>query len=96
MGSKRKDPVEVPLVAQKGKDAVEVPPATQKRKKVKASKTTIETALKEDDYDQIVARLKEEMKDSLQAMQTSQDKLQSTVDKQLLEMKSFTKNTVIV
>ena len=72
VGSKRKDAVEVPPVAQKRKDAVEVPPAAQKRKKFKASKPTTQTALKEDDYD---------MRDSFQVMQTLQDKLQSTIDK---------------
>ena len=45
----------------KRKDAVEVPRAAQKRKKVKSSMPTTETALTEDDYDLIVARLKEEM-----------------------------------
>ena len=59
----------------KRKDAVEVPPAAQKRKKVKASKPTIETTLTEDDYDLIATILKEEMRVSFQAMQTSQDKL---------------------
>ena len=75
----------------KRKDAVEVPPAAQKRKKFKALNPTTETALTEDDYDQIAARLKEDMRDSFQAMQTSQDKLQSTIDKQLLELKELTK-----
>ena len=33
------------------------------------------------------------MRDSFQAMQTSQDNLQSTIDKQLLELKALTKKT---
>ena len=70
VGVKRKDAVEVPPVAQKRKDAVDVPPPAQKRKKFKSSKPTTETALTEDDYDIIAARLKEEMQDSFQAMQT--------------------------
>ena len=74
VGVERKDAVEVPPAAQKRKDAVDVPPPAPKRKKVKASKPTIETTLTEDDYDLIIARL-EEMQDSFQAMQTSQDKL---------------------
>ena len=78
---KRKDTIEVPPSAQKRKDVVEVPPEAQKRKKSKASKPILETALTDDDYDQTAARLKEEMKDSFQAMKTSQDKLQSTIDK---------------
>ena len=97
-----KDPVEVPLEAQKKKDAQEVPPEAQKkkdaeevpldaqkRKKSKATKPTLETALTDDDYDHIAARLKEEMKDTFQAMQTSQNKLQGAIDKQLLELKEL-------
>ena len=93
VGSKRKDTAEVPPAAQKRKDPVEVPPVAQKRedveeagpeapkrKNTKASKPTIETALKSDDYELITARLQEAMWDSFQAMQTLQDKLQSTVD----------------
>ena len=64
VGSKRKDPVEVPPEAQKKKDAEEVPPPAPKKKKSKATNPTLETALIDDDYDQIVAKLKEEMKDS--------------------------------
>ena len=96
MGFKRKDAVKVPPTAQKRKDAVQVPPATQKRKKFKASMPTTETTLTEDDYDLITARLKEEMRDSFQAMQKLQDKLQSTIDKQLLELKALTeKNSMM-
>ena len=64
VGVKRKDAVEVPPGTQKKKDAVDVPPPAPKRKKFKASNPTTETALIEDDYDLIVARLKEEMWDS--------------------------------
>ena len=56
----------------KRKDAVEVPPTAQKkRKKVKSSMPTTQTTLIEDDYDLIAMRLKEEMRDSFQVMQTS-------------------------
>ena len=41
----------------------------------------------------ITSILKDEMRDSFQAMQTSQDKLQSTIDKQLLELKALTEKT---
>ena len=61
---KRKDTAEVPPPAQRKKDAVEVPPEAQKRKKSKASKPTIETALKEDGYELIAARLQDTMRDS--------------------------------
>ena len=81
MGVKRKDAIEVPLVAQKRKDAEEAPPEAPKKKKFKASKPTTETALKEDDCELITTRLQEAMRDSFQEMQTSQDKLQSMIDK---------------
>ena len=71
VGVKRKDAEEVTPVAQKRKYPVDVPPLAPKRKKFKASKPTTQTTLTEDDYDLIVARLKEEMQDSFQAMQTS-------------------------
>ena len=54
----------MPPQAQKRKDAEEAPPEAPKRKKAKATKPTLETALTDDDYDQIIARLKEEMKDT--------------------------------
>ena len=92
-GSKKTDTVEVPPQAQKRKDVEEVPPKAPNKKKTKALKPTTETALTEDDYDLIVAILKEEMRDSFQAMQTSQDKMQSTIDKQLLELKALTEKT---
>ena len=76
-----KDTVEGPPSAQKRKDAEEEPIEAPKRKKSKASKLALETALTDDDYEQIAARLKEEMKDSFEAMQLLQDKLQSTVEK---------------
>ena len=80
-------------VGVKRKDAVEVPPAAQKkRKKVKSLMPTIDTTLTEDDYDLIAARLQEKMWDSFQVMQTSQDKLQSMIDKQLLELKALIEN----
>ena len=58
-------------VGVKRKDVVEVPPVAPKKEKVKSSMPTIETALTEDNYDLIASRLKEEMWDSFQAMQTS-------------------------
>ena len=44
-------------VGSKRKDAVEVPPVAQKKKKVKFSTPTTETALTEDEYDLIASRL---------------------------------------
>ena len=74
-GPQMKDTAEGPPSAQKRKDAEEEPIEAPKRKKSKASKPALETALTDDDYEQIAARLKEEMKDSFEAMQLSQDKL---------------------
>ena len=76
-----KDTTEVPSSAQKRKDAEEVPLDAPKKKKSKASKPALVTALTDNDYDQIATRLKEEMKDSFQVMQKLQDKLQSMVEK---------------
>ena len=81
----------------KRKDVVEVPPAAQKkRKKVKSSMPTTQTTLTEDDYDLIAAILKEEIQDSFQAMQELHDKLQSMIDKQLLELKALTKKIAMM
>ena len=83
-------------VGSKRKDAVEVPPAARKKKKFKASNPATHIALTEDDYDLIAARLKEEMWDSFQVMQTLHDKLQSTIDKPLLELKALIENTTMM
>ena len=72
---KRKDPHQVPLEAQMTKDGEEGTPEVHKRKKKKATKLPLKTALTDDDYEQIVARLKDEMEDTFQAMQASQGKL---------------------
>ena len=64
-----KDTAEVTPSASKRKDAEEEPLEAPKRKKSKDSKLGLETALTGDDYEKIVARLKEEMKDSFEAMQ---------------------------
>ena len=63
------DTIEVPSSTQKRKDAEEVPLDTSKKKKLKSSKPALVTVLTDDDYDQITTRLKEEMKDSFEAMQ---------------------------
>ena len=70
-----KDTAEVPPLAQKRKDAEEEPLEAPKRKKSKASKPALETALTDNDYEQIATILKEEMKDSFEEMQLSQDKI---------------------
>ena len=87
VGSKRKDPQEVQPEAQKTKNGEKETPEAQKRKKAKATKPALETAPTDDDYDQIAARLKEEMSGTFQSIQTSQNKLQSVIDKQHLELK---------
>ena len=57
--------------AQRTKNGEEGTPKAQKRKKYKATKPALETTLTDDDYEQIVARLKEEMSDTFQVIQTS-------------------------
>ena len=73
-----------------------MPPEAQKRKKYKASKPTTKTTLKEDDYEFIATRLQDVMKESFQAMQTSQDKLKRTIDQRLLELKALTEKTATI
>ena len=51
-----------------------------KKKKQKTTKPPLETTLTDDDYDQIAARLRDEMGDTFQAMQASQGKLQGAID----------------
>ena len=96
MGSKRKDVEEVPPEAQMRKDAEEVSPKAQKRKKPKASKPITQAALTEDDYNLIATRLQDEMQESFQKMQTLQDKIHSTLDKQLQELKALTEKTALM
>ena len=90
VSSQTKDIAEVPPLTQKRKDAEEVPPGAPKKKKTKASKEPTETALKEDDYELIATILQDAMRDSFQAMQTSQDKLQSTIDQRISKFKALT------
>ena len=70
-GEKRKDPQQVPPEVQTTKDGEEGTPEVQKRKKQKATKLPLKTALTDDDYEQIAVRLKDEMDDTFQAMQAS-------------------------
>ena len=94
MASQTKDTAEVPPLTQKRKDVEEVPlGAPKKKKKTKASKEPTETILKEDDYEFIATRLQDAMKESFQVMQTSEDKLQSTVDQWLSKLKALTEKT---
>ena len=83
-GEKRKDPEEAPLES------------ATKKKKQKATKLPLKTALTDDDYKQIAARLKDEMDDTFQAMQASQGKLQGAIDQQLVELKTLTKKTTTI
>ena len=56
----------------------------------------MKTALTDDDYEQIAARLKDEMDDTFQAMQASQGKLQGAIDQQLAELKTLTEKTTTI
>ena len=70
------DIVEVPPLGEKRKDPEEAPlDSPMKKKKQKATKLPLKTALTDDDYEQIAARLKDEMDDTFQAMQASQGKI---------------------
>ena len=76
MGSQTQDIAEVPLPGEKRKDPEEAPlDSPMKKKKQKATKLPLKTALTDDDYEQIAARLKDEMDDTFQVMQASQGKL---------------------
>ena len=87
LGEKRKDSQQVPPEAQMTKDGEEGTPEAQKKKKHKATKLPSKTALTEDDYELIATRMHDMLKDSFEAMQTSQAKIQSVVEKQLLDLK---------
>ena len=50
------------------KDGEQVTPEAHKRKKTKATKLALETSLTDDDYEQVAARLKEEMSETFQAI----------------------------
>ena len=63
-GEKRKYPQQVPPETQMTKDGKEGTPEAQKRKKQKATKLPLKTPLTDDDYEQIAARLKDEMNDT--------------------------------
>ena len=58
---------------------------TQKRKKQKTSKPVLQTALTDDDYELIATRTCDTLKDSFDAVKSLQEKMQSTIEKQLLD-----------
>ena len=62
----------------------------------KSTKLPSKTALTEDDYELIATRMHDTLKDSFEAMQTSQEKIQSMVEKQLLDLKAITENTAMI
>ena len=90
---KRKPSQQVPSEAQMTKDGEEGTLEAQKRKKQKATKIPLNTTLIDDDYEQIPARLKDEMGDTFQAMQASQGKLQGAIDQYLVDLKTLTEKT---
>ena len=65
----------MPPEAQTIKDGEEETPDTQNKKKHKATKLPSKTALTEDDYELIATRMHDTLKDSFEAMQTSQAKI---------------------
>ena len=78
------------------KDGEQGTPEAQKKKKHKATKLPSKTALTEDDYELIATRMHDTLKDSFEAMQTSQEKIQSAVEKQLLELKAITEKISMI
>ena len=78
------------------KDGEEETPNAQKKKKHKATKPPLKTALTEDDYELIATRMHDTLKDSFEVMQTLQEKIQSAVEKLLLDLKSITKKTTMI
>ena len=93
-GEKRKDLQQVPPEAQTTKDGEEgIPeaqttkdgeegiPEAQKKKNQKATKLPLKTALTEDDYELMAMRMHDMLKDSFEAMQTSQENIHSVVEK---------------
>ena len=78
------------------KDGEEGPLETQKKKKHKTSKPVLKTTLTEDDYELIATRTCDTLKDSFDAVKTSQEKIQSTVEKQLLDLKTITEKTTMM
>ena len=91
------DTAEVPLPGEKRKDPEEAPlESPTKKKKQKATRLPLKTALTDDDYEQIAARLKDEMDDTFQAMQASQGKMQGVIDQQLVESKTLTEKNAMI
>ena len=65
MGSQTQDTAEVPPLGEKRKDPEEAPlESPTKKKKQKTTKLPLKTALTDDDYEQIAARLRDEMTDT--------------------------------
>ena len=95
-GEKRKNPQQVPSDAQMKKDREEDMLEAQKKKKHKVTKPPLKTALTDDDYELIATRMHDTFKDSFEAMQTSQAKIQSAVEKQLLDLKAITEKNAMI
>ena len=68
----------------------------QKKKKHKTSKPPIKTALTDDDYELTATRTHDTLKDSFDVIQSSQEKIQSAVEKKLLDFKLITENTALI
>ena len=83
----------MPPEAHTTKDGEEETLEAQKKKKQKATKLPLKTALIEDAYELMAMRMHDTLKDSFEAMQTSQEKIQSAVEKQLLDLKLITEKT---
>ena len=78
------------------KDGSQETTATQGRKKQKTSKPVLKTALTEDDYELIATRTCDTLKDSFDEVKQSQENIQSTVEKQLIDIRTITEKAATI
>ena len=85
-GQKKRDVPKESATTPSTKDGSQETTTTQGRKKQKTSKPTLKTALTEDDYELITTRTCDTLKDSFDEVKQSQEKIQSSVEKQLIDI----------
>ena len=84
----------MPLPGEKWKDPEDAQlDSPTKKEKRKPSRLPLKTALTEDDYELIATRMHDTLKESFEAMQKSQEKMQSMVENQLLDLKAISEKT---
>ena len=95
LGEKRKDP-EGPTEEHTTKDGEQETSEIRKKKKQKDTKPIPMAALTDEDYELIATRTCDTLKDSFDAVKSSQEKMQSIVEKHLLDLKTFTEKTAML